>query len=84
MSGALEAHFQFSKPEESALILNLRPLYAAPPQAQPDHFAGDGNMVQPLTYEQIEDIWIKHGLNECDCHGFARAIEQAHGIGERP
>lgn len=55
-----------------------------PPQAQSDHVAGDGNMVQPLTFDQIEDIWTKHGLNECDCHGFARAIEQAHLIGERP
>lgn len=58
--------------------------YAAPVQEQPDHFAIPGKMVQPLTFDQIEDIWIKHGLNECDCHGFARAIAQAHGIGERP
>ena len=55
---------------------------AAP--VQTDHIAIPGKMVQPLTFDQIEDIWTKHGLNECDCHGFARAIEQAHGIKEQP
>ena len=56
----------------------------APPQAQSDHIATTGKMVQPLTFDQIEDIGTKHGLNECDCHGFARAIEQAHGIKVQP
>lgn len=30
-----------------------------------------------LTHEEIEAAWVEHGLDECDCHGFARAIEAA-------
>ena len=43
----------------------LTKLYAAPVAAP------------ALTDEQIEAIWIEHGLDECDPHGFARAIESA-------
>ena len=32
---------------------------------------------QPLTNEQIEVIWVEHGLDDCDPQGFARAIESA-------
>ena len=28
-----------------------------------------------LTHEEIEAVWVEHGLDECDSHGFARAIE---------
>lgn len=34
----------------------------------------------PLTEEQIDAVWVEHGLDECDPHGFARAIEAAHNI----
>jgi hypothetical protein len=37
---------------------------------------------EPLTNEQIEAIWVEHGLDDCDPQGFARAIEAAHGIGK--
>lgn len=30
--------------------------------------------VGELTDEQIDEIWVEHGLDECDPHGFARAI----------
>lgn len=40
--------------------------------------------VQPeragLTVEQIDEIWVEHGLDHCGAHEFARAIEAAHGI----
>ena len=86
-----ESWFSEYRPAHKGTKQQMRDAYAAgmgdplvaPPQAQSDHVAGDGNMVQPLTFDQIEDIWTKHGLNECDCHGFARAIEQAHGIKEQ-
>lgn len=39
-----------------------------------------------LTAEQIDEIWVEHGLDECDAHGFARAIEaevlRLNGIGD--
>lgn len=35
---------------------------------------------EPLTDDQIEELWVEHGLDECDPAGFARAIEAAHGI----
>ena len=35
------------------------------------------NNSQVLTNEEIDDIWVEHGLNDEDVHGFARAIEQA-------
>ena len=35
---------------------------------------------RPLTDERIRGIWVEHGLDDCDCEGFARAIEAAHGI----
>ena len=55
----------------------------APPQAQSDHIATTGKMVQPLTEKEIHHIW--RGLVEGEgIEEFARAIEQAHGIGERP
>ena len=36
----------------------------------------------PLTTDQIDEIWVEHGLDECGAYHFARAIEQAHGIKE--
>ena len=41
------------------------PLYTTPQQRK------------PLTDEQVEAIWVEHGLDECDPQGFARAIEAA-------
>lgn len=39
---------------------------------------------KPLTDEQIAEIWIEHGLDDCDPEGFARAIEAAHGVKDTP
>ena len=53
-------------------IKNAEPLYTTPPQRQ------------PLTDEQIDEIYFKSSLevaNRCDdIYDFARAIEAAHGI----
>lgn len=68
--GFVDAHFQFSKPDCHPDILNLRPLYTHPAPKQ-----------EPLADEQIDAVWVKYGLDDCDPHGFARAIEAAHGIG---
>lgn len=35
---------------------------------------------KPLSDEEIQEVWIEHGLDECDPEGFVRAIEAAHGI----
>ena len=43
-------------------------LYTSPPQRQ------------PLTQDRIQEIWVEHGLDECDVEGFARALEAAHDI----
>lgn len=40
--------------------------------------------VRPLTPEQIAEIWVEHGLDDCDPEGFARRIEAAHGITGAP
>ena len=40
-------------------------------------------VVEPLTNEQIDDIWVEHGCEGENANAFARAIEQAHGIGIR-
>ena len=37
---------------------------------------------KPLSYEQIDDIWVEHGCEGEDAYGFARAIEAAHNIKE--
>ena len=50
-----------------------RAALTAAQQAQPER-AG-------LTVEQIDEIWVEHGLDHCGAHEFARAIEAAHGIG---
>ena len=65
-------------PEEWAIVERLeaalaQPLYTAPPQRQ------------PLTDEEIEDIWNRFcdELGEAstnDAIDIARAIERAHGI----
>ena len=34
-------------------------------------------MSQILTNTEIEEVWVEHGLNECGCNRFARAIESA-------
>ncbi len=50
------------------------PLYAAPPQRQ------------PLTEEEIGLLTTGDGWSHCDTHAlalFARAIERAHGIGNK-
>jgi hypothetical protein len=56
----------------------IRPLYTTPPAAQR----------QPLTEEQIDDIWNRYcdEMGEAsinDAYDIARAIEAAHGIGEK-
>jgi hypothetical protein len=56
----------------------IRPLYTIPPAAQR----------QPLTEEQIDDIWNRYcdEMGEAsinDAYDIARAIEAAHGIGEK-
>lgn len=38
----------------------------------------------PLTNERIAEIWVEHGLDDCDPEGFARRIEAAHGITGAP
>jgi len=38
----------------------------------------------PLTTEQIAEVWVEHGLDDCDPEGFARLIEAAHGITGAP
>jgi len=51
-------------------------VYTTPPAAQR----------QPLTDEQISDLWCKVSNTDfvtADTHVFARAIEAAHGIGEK-
>lgn len=50
------------------------PLYAAPQQSS-----------QPLTDEQIIDLWadVSIGDDEISIIDMARAIERAHGIGEK-
>ena len=55
------------------------PLYTTPPAAQR----------QPLTDEQIRDLWSWSATTEAERtantqqHAFARAIEAAHGTGEQ-
>ena len=56
----------------------ITPLYTTPPAAQR----------QPLTDEQIDDIWNRYcdEMGEAsinDAYDIARAIEAAHGIGEK-
>lgn len=46
-------------------------LYAAP----------EAPAQQPLTEEQINALLLTHGRGDDGFHGFARAIERAHGIG---
>jgi len=36
-----------------------------------------------LTDEEIESIWVEHGLDDCAVHEFARAIESAL-LGDKP
>ncbi len=28
-----------------------------------------------LTAEEIQEVWVEHGLDDCDVEGFARAVE---------
>lgn len=54
-------------------------LSAAPAAPQPAQ--------QPLTDEQMWELWNKQGsdeMNQQEAITFARAIEQAHGIGVKP
>ena len=51
----------------------IRPLYTTPPQRK------------PLTDEEIEEVFFDMGqFAKIDLKAFARAIEAAHGIGEKP
>jgi hypothetical protein len=34
----------------------------------------------PLSDERIRELWVEHGLDECDVEGFVRLIEREHGI----
>ena len=36
---------------------------------------------KPLTDEELKELWKEHGYKSAMCMKFARAIEQAHGIG---
>jgi len=64
----LAKHWTADKPPEG-----WTPLYTTPPAAQR----------QPLTDEQISDLWCEVSNTDfvtADTHVFARAIEAAHGI----
>ena len=52
----------------SEFAFNLR---TAPPQRK------------PLTEEEMRALWKSHGYKSALCMRFARAIERAHGIGEK-
>jgi len=54
-----------------AIYSKARPLYTAPPQRK------------PLTEEEMRALWKSHGYKSALCMRFARAIERAHGIGEK-
>ncbi len=73
-------------------------LYTTPPAAQPCPYirsTAEGthhcalSQRQPLTDEQIRDLWSWSATTEAERtantqqHAFARAIEAAHGIGEK-
>ena len=55
-------------PNEQAALDFVISMLETPPQRQ------------PLTDEQIAEIWVEHGCEGEDAEGFARAIEKAHGI----
>jgi len=74
------------------------PVYTTPPAAQPCPYirsTAEGthhcalSQRQPLTDEQIRDLWSWSATTEAERtantqqHAFARAIEAAHGIGEK-
>jgi len=48
-------------------------IYTTPPAAQR----------KPLTDDEMKLLWAKHGYKSAMCKPFARAIEAAHGIGEK-
>ncbi len=70
-----ERYLCFDRPLDSDLVQSL---YTTPPAAQR----------QPLTDEQIDDIWNRYcdEMGEAsinDAYDIARAIEAAHGIKEK-
>lgn len=65
----------------------LVPLYAAPQPQQTEPSQDTPPQRTPLTREQIDAVWSSLGSftdRESDYRIFARAVERAHGIGEKP
>jgi hypothetical protein len=82
-----------SADELESLGWAIVPLYAAP--QQPMRCPTDGGECgaggycrpeqrKPLTRDELLSLWKQHGYKSAMCEPFARAVEEAHGIGETP
>jgi hypothetical protein len=92
-----EVSERFLFDDEKARGWTEEPLYTTPPAAQPCPYirsTAEGThhcalaQRQPLTDEEIDDIWNRYcdEMGEAsinDAYDIARAIEAAHGIGEK-
>ena len=69
----------------------MRPLYASPQPQQTEPSQDTPPQSQPLNFDQLQRVMQQHfGAQELtddeadSAEAFARAVERAHGIGEKP
>ena len=69
-----EGQETYTRNETPPPLCDFERLYLAPPAPTTEPTA---KPITGLTEEEIEELWIEHGLDECDPEGFAQIITRA-------